>query len=143
MPTAAPTMPELADRRIETAALAVFRLQPLRGAKDAAEETDVLAEHDDIVVAAHHHVHGVADGFDHGLARHGSDSRLLALPSQMRRHFRVDILEHVAHRGLAAGMQRAVAFGLLLRGDHGVQNFGFRLLVALLRPGAALRSGDF
>ena len=81
MPTAAPDDPQLADRRIEAAALAVFRLQALGGAKDTAEEADVLAEHDNIVVAAHHDVHGVADGFDHGLAGHGSDSRLLALPA--------------------------------------------------------------
>ena len=34
-------------------------------------------------------------------------------------------------------MQSAVAFCLLLRSNHGVQNFRFGLLVALLRPGAA------
>ena len=37
------------------------------------------------------------------------DPRLLALAPQMRRHLFVDALEHVAHRRLAAGMQRAVA----------------------------------
>jgi hypothetical protein len=52
----------------------------------------------------------------------------------MGRHFRVNILEHVTHRGLATGMQRAVAFGLLLCGHHGIQNFGFRLLMAFVRP---------
>ena len=115
MPIAAPDDAELADRRVEAAALAVFRLQPLRAAKHAAEIADVLAEHDDVVVAPHHHVHRVADRLDHRLAGHGSDSRLLALTAQMRRHLRVDALEHVADRGLAAGMQRAVAFRLLLR----------------------------
>src|ERR1039458_6162411 len=42
----------------------------------SAEETHILAEHDNIVVSVHHHVHSVADGFDHGFAGHGSDSRL-------------------------------------------------------------------
>src|SRR5262245_49407795 len=40
---------ELADRRIEAAALAVFRLQALACAEHAAEIADVLAEHDDVV----------------------------------------------------------------------------------------------
>ena len=33
-------------------------------------------------------------------------------------------------------MQSAVAFSLLLRGDHSIQNFRFRLLMAFFRPGA-------
>ena len=61
--------------------LPYFACKPLRSAEYAAEEADVLAENDDVVVAAHHHVHGLADGLDHGLARHSSDSRLLPLPS--------------------------------------------------------------
>ena len=33
-------------------------------------------------------------------------------------------------------MQGAVTFGLLLRGNHGVEDFRFRLLVAGFGPGA-------
>jgi hypothetical protein len=46
----------------------------LRRAKHAAEEANVLAEHDDIIVALHHDIHGVADRLDHGFAWHGSDA---------------------------------------------------------------------
>ena len=53
---------------------------------------------------------------------------LLALAAKMRRHFGVDALENIAHGGLAAGMQRAVRLGLLLRLDHLVEDLGFRLL---------------
>ena len=129
-----------ADRRVEAAALAVFLLQALRAAEDAAEIADILAEDDDVVVAPHRHVHGVADRLDHGHARHGLDPRLLALAPEMRRHLGIDALEHVARRRLAAGMQRAVALGLLLRRDHRVEDFGLGLLVALVRPDAARRS---
>jgi hypothetical protein len=62
---------ELADRGVEAAALAVFRLQALACAKHAPEIADVLAKHDDIVIARHHHVHRVADRLDHRPARHG------------------------------------------------------------------------
>ena len=77
---------ELVDRRVEAAARAVFLLQALRAAEHAAEIADILAEDDDVLVAAHAHVHGVADRLDHGHARHGSDPRLLALAPQVRRH---------------------------------------------------------
>ena len=39
--------------------------------------------------------------------------------------------------GLRAGMQRAVALGLLLGGDDLVEDLRLALLVALLRPDAA------
>ena len=81
MPTAAPTIPSSLIGVSKQRLLPYFCLQALGGAEDSAEEANVLAEHDNIVVAAHHDVHGVADGLDHGLARHGSDSRLLALPA--------------------------------------------------------------
>ena len=61
---------QLADRGIEAAALAVLLLQALARAKHAAEIADVLAEHDHVVVAAHHHVHRASDRFDHRPARH-------------------------------------------------------------------------
>src|SRR5207237_7312762 len=53
--------PELANRRIETAGLPVFRLQALGCAKDATEINDTLAEHDDVVVSAHHHAESTTD----------------------------------------------------------------------------------
>src|SRR6476661_3086341 len=57
---------QFTDRRIEAPARPVFRLQALRGAKYATKEAYVLAEYDNIAVALHHHVHGVADCLDHG-----------------------------------------------------------------------------
>ena len=138
MPIAAPTMPSSLIGASKQRLLPYFCLQALGAAEHAAEIADILAEHDDVVVAPHRHVHGVADRLDHGHAGHGSDSRLLALAAQMRRHLGIDAFEHVAHRRLAAGMQRAVAFGLLLRRDHRVQDLRLGLLVALLRPDAAL-----
>ena len=65
-------------------------------AEDAAEEADILAIDDDVVVAAHGDVEGGADRLDHGHAGHGSDSDLLALAAQMRRQLGIDILEDVA-----------------------------------------------
>jgi hypothetical protein len=62
---------QLADWRIEAAAFAVFRLQALSRAKDSAEEPNILAKHDDIVIAFHHHIHGVAYGLDHSPTGHG------------------------------------------------------------------------
>ena len=112
--------------------LPYFCCRPGGAAEHAAEIADVLAEHDDIVVARHRHVHRAADRLDHRHPRHALDSRLLALAAQMRRHFGIDALEHVARRRLAARMQRAVLFGLLLRGDHVVEDFRLGLLVALL-----------
>jgi hypothetical protein len=46
-------------------------LQALGATEHAAEIADVLAEHDHPVIAGHHHVHRVADRFDHGHLRHG------------------------------------------------------------------------
>ncbi len=68
---------ELADRRVEAAVGAVFLLQALGAAEHAAEIAHVLAEHDDVLVARHRHVHRVADRLDHGPARHRSGLRLL------------------------------------------------------------------
>ena len=48
----------LADRRIEAARQAVFLLQALGGAEDAAEIADILAEDEHVGVARQHHVHG-------------------------------------------------------------------------------------
>ena len=56
----------------------------------------------------------------------------------MGRHYRVKPFEHVANRGLAPRMQCAVALGLLLRGDHCVEDFRFGLLMPGLRPRALL-----
>src|SRR5215207_1534619 len=64
-------------------------------------------------------------------------ARLLALAAQMRRHLGVDAFEHVPRRGLGAGMEGAVRFGLLLGGDHFVEDLRLTLLVAFLRPSAA------
>src|SRR5271166_125502 len=62
---------QFADWRIEAAALAIFRLQALGCTKDSPKEAHILTEHNDIVIMFHHHVYAVADGLDHGLARHG------------------------------------------------------------------------
>ena len=61
---------EFADRRVETAAFAVFALQAERAAEDAAEIADILAEHDDVVVALHADIHRAADRLDHRDPRH-------------------------------------------------------------------------
>ena len=58
------------DRRVEAARLAVFALQALGAAEDAAEIADVLAEHDDTLVLGHLAIHRVADRLDHRHARH-------------------------------------------------------------------------
>ncbi len=62
--------PAFADRRVERALLAEFLLQAFGDAEDAAEEADVLAEHDDVLVAAHHHLVGVVERLDHVHRRH-------------------------------------------------------------------------
>ena len=59
------------NRRVKAAGLAVFRLQPLGAAEDAAEIADILAKDHDLGVLAHLHVHRVADGLDHRHACHG------------------------------------------------------------------------
>src|SRR5690606_39149441 len=66
-----------------------------------------------------------------------SNPRLLALAAQMGRHGFEHAFEHIARRRLAAGMQRAVSFGLFLGSDHRIGNLGFCLLVPFLRPHAA------
>src|SRR3546814_1811044 len=57
--------PAFGDRCVEHAALAVFRLQPRGRAKHAAEIADILAHHDHVRVACHHHVHRGIDRLDH------------------------------------------------------------------------------
>ena len=129
------------DRRVEAArSCRISACRPCVQRNTPPKIADILAEDDDVLVALHRHVHGVADRLDHGHARHGSDPRLLALAPQMRRHLGIDVFEHVARRRLAAGMQRAVALGFLLRRDHRVEDLGLGLRVALVRPDAALRS---
>src|SRR3954451_7443527 len=64
-------------------------------------------------------------------------TRLLALAAQMRRRLGVDALEHVPRRGPGAGMKRPVRLGLLLGGDHLVEDLRLALLVALIGPDAA------
>src|SRR5436190_2492726 len=62
---------QLADRRIEASTGAELLLQSLGAAEHAAEIADILAEHDDALVALHGDLEGVADRLDHGPARHG------------------------------------------------------------------------
>src|SRR3546814_18287344 len=54
----------------------MFFLQARRRAEHTAEKADVLAHHDDLVVAAQHDVHGAVDRLDHvhgsGFAGHHS-----------------------------------------------------------------------
>jgi hypothetical protein len=130
---------QFVDRHIEAAVLAILRLQALRGAEHAAEEAHILAEYDDVVVALHHYVHGVADRLDHGHARHASDSRRLALAAQMRRHLRIHAFEHVARGRAPTRVQRPVALRFTLRLHDGVHDFRLRLAMAFLRPDAAPR----
>src|SRR5690606_21654133 len=66
-----------------------------------------------------------------------SEPGLLPLTAQMRRHRLVDALEHVARGRTAAGVQRAVALGLALRGDHLREHLLLELAVPLLGPCAA------
>ena len=109
MPTAAPMMPPSAIGASKHALAAVLGLQPLGAAEDAAEVADVLAEHDDVVVALHHHVHGRADGHVHRSSRSSLFLHLPALPLQVCGH----VLEHVLEDAPGAGHppveQRAVA----------------------------------
>ena len=64
------------DRRIEHAAFAVFPLQPVGDAKDAAEEADVLAEDDDRRVLSELDIHRRIQRLDHVHLSHGVISRL-------------------------------------------------------------------
>ena len=70
---AAPTMPSSLIGVSKQRLLPNFCCSPCGAAEHAAEIADVLAEHDDVVVALHHDVHRVADRLDHRPARHGSD----------------------------------------------------------------------
>ena len=62
--------PALADRSVEHAGLAEFLLQAFGDPEDAAEITDVLAEHDDVLVRAHRDLVGVVQRLDHVHRRH-------------------------------------------------------------------------
>ena len=62
----------LADRSVEGAGLAELLLKPLGHPENAAEIADVLAEHDDVVVGAHHHLVRVVQRLDHVHHRHQS-----------------------------------------------------------------------
>ena len=58
MPTAAPMMPPSLIGVSNTRVLPYFFCRPCGGAEHAAEIADVLAEHDDVGIALHHHVDG-------------------------------------------------------------------------------------
>src|SRR4029453_16450393 len=60
----------LRDGGIEDAPIAVTLLKPLGGAKEAAEEADILAEDENIGIAIEHHVHGGVERLDHGHLGH-------------------------------------------------------------------------
>ncbi len=62
----------LVDRGVEAAVVAEPLLQPERAAEHPAEVADVLAEHDDAVVALHRHRVRVTDRLDHRHRRHQS-----------------------------------------------------------------------
>src|SRR5271154_4850575 len=63
--------PRLVDRRVEAAGLAIFALQAIGAAKDAAEIANILAEHHHALVLGHLAIHRVADRLDHRHSRHG------------------------------------------------------------------------
>ena len=57
--------PAFGDRRVEHTVLAIFLLQARGGAEHAAEIADILAHHDDVGIAIHHHVQRAVDRLDH------------------------------------------------------------------------------
>ena len=67
MPTAAPTMPTSLIGASKQRLLPYFACSPCVQRNTPPKEAHILAEHDDIVVAAHHDIHRVADGLDHRL----------------------------------------------------------------------------
>src|SRR6202034_1958340 len=62
----------LGDGRIEDSMLAVLALQPLRGAKHAAEITDVLAHEHHRRILLQHDIHGGIQGLNHVHTGHGA-----------------------------------------------------------------------
>ncbi len=61
----------LGDGSVEHTLLAIFALESVGTAKDAAEEADVLTHDDDARVPLQHDVHGGVDCLDHVHVRHG------------------------------------------------------------------------
>ena len=126
------------DRRVEHARVAVLGLQAFGAAEHAAEVADVLAEDDDVVVALEHHVHRRAQRLDHRhRAARAAGCRaaplrragVIAQPRQIRPALALppQVLAACPCRrprtsspalGDVAVGERAVALGLLLRGDH-------------------------
>ena len=72
MPTATPTIPSSLIGASKQRCVAEPLLQSLRAAEHAAEVADVLAEHDDPLVALHRDRVRVADRLDHRHRRHVS-----------------------------------------------------------------------
>ena len=77
MPTAVPTIPPSLIGASKHAGLAELFLQPGGRAEHAAEIADVLAEHDDVGIALHHHAMGVVDRLDHVDGRSSSQRLIL------------------------------------------------------------------
>jgi hypothetical protein len=148
----------LGQRRVDDALISELREEAVRHAEHASVDADVLAQHQDVVVALHLLHEGEVDGLDHGHLPRLSHRRLLvdrrvpsgplpvrrlarrrdlalellALPTQLVRRLRVDMLEPIdkvrlhprlppldrlpdlgvdldLQRGLARGVENALA----------------------------------
>ena len=73
-PIEAPDDHRFGQRRVDHAIVAELGPQAVRGQEDAALLADVLAEHDDRLVAAHLVGQRLADGVDERARRHQSGS---------------------------------------------------------------------
>ena len=137
MPIAAATMPPSAIGVSNTRVRAVFLLQARGDPEDAAEIADILAEHDDVGIARHHHVVGAVERLDHvhdGHLRFASASatrraarRGARAAPRTRPRTSIDVL-------VMAVAERAVLLGLLLRGADLVAELLLERLVPLLVP---------
>src|SRR5206468_12117493 len=79
--------PVLGNRRVEHAGGTVFLLQAFGDAENAAEVTNVLAQHDDVLVASKHHVVRAVERLDHvhdGHRRFASSSSTIACCCSLR-----------------------------------------------------------
>ncbi|MNF73453.1 hypothetical protein D3C84_554540 [compost metagenome] len=88
------------DRRVEHSRGAVLGLQAFGAAEHAAEVAHVLAEDHDVVVTFKHHIHGRAQGLDHGHGGRGHGGFQLDI---------VVVIVHVRSPTLDAGASSAPA----------------------------------
>src|SRR3954463_4641083 len=136
MPTAAPTMPS------SLIGVSKQRLLPNRCCSPAVQRNTPpkypTSSPNTTTLSSRSIITAIASRMASIIVRRGMlGARFLTLAAQMRRRLGVDALEHVPRGGLRAGMERPVRLGLLLGGDHLVQDLRLALLVALIGPDAA------